>query len=93
MLGWSSILIVLQLTHFVSAITPVVSIAIFGAGLLMSLPFVLRHVRQSGKKAIPFSVIVLGAVLVAVAAWVASRGMYPVESFDSGFYHLPTIRW
>ncbi len=93
LLGWASSLLVLQMLNFVVPIRGWVAIPLFVAGLMMSIPALHAYTTRSDREPIPTSLIWIAACFAVTAAWVASRGMYPVENFDSGLYHLPTIRW
>lgn len=93
LLGWAFSLLILQMLNFVVAIRSWVVIPLFAAGLLMSIPALRAYITHFDRESIPTSLIWIAACFTIIAAWVASRGMYPVANFDSGLYHLPTIRW
>jgi hypothetical protein len=93
LLGWAYSLLILQILNLVVAIRGSVAIPLFAAGLLMSVPALRAYTSRVHREPIPTSLVWITTCLIAVAAWVASKGMYRVESFDSGLYHLPTIRW
>jgi hypothetical protein len=91
--GWAVSLLVFQVANFVSPIDAWVAIPVFAAGIVMSLTAFVRRDRNAQSR-LHTRWIVFAAVGFCVAAiWVAARGLYLIENFDSGLYHLPTIRW
>jgi hypothetical protein len=92
LLGWAFSLLLFQVLHLVVPIRGWVAIPLFAAGILMSFPSLSAEIRHSAGKPGPTALIWL-AGFTLIVVWIASRGMYPVENFDSGLYHLQTIRW
>ncbi len=92
LLGWSFSLLVLQLLNFVLPIDGRVAIPVSIAGLLMCAPQLRRrsnrvtNINRTAVRAVAGSFCI-------VAVWVAARGLYHVENYDSGLYHMPTIKW
>jgi hypothetical protein len=91
--GWAASLLVLQVANFVFPINASVAIPVFAAGLVMSVVVFVRRDRtvEPERRGGWATFAAVGFCIVAV--WVAARGLYENRNFDSGLYHLPTIRW
>lgn len=93
LLGWALSLLVLQVLNLFVPINLLVSLGVFVAGALMCCASwhrvnVRAWLRHSMRKQLGLALLFL-----PIAAWVASRGMFKIENFDSGLYHLQTIEW
>lgn len=102
--GWGLFIVVLQLLHLWVPITFVVGLTYLGLGCCWSFVFKASHHRPSevlglhwlwrgykrwgGVKSVP-----LYFLLGLFALWVASRSMLSPTVYDTGLYHLQSIRW
>jgi hypothetical protein len=91
--GWATSLLVLQVANFVVAVNAWLAITVFVAGIILSIPALLRSARPASPPLRETWIVLVVAAFCIFAVWVAARGLYAVENFDSGLYHLPTIRW
>jgi len=91
--GWAFSLLIVQILSLVFAISGWVAIPSFLAGLILAFPAARASLISFIQKPFGVSAVLKVSALILIAAWVASRGMYRIENFDSGLYHLPTIRW
>lgn len=91
-LGLGTVILFLQLWHFLlpirwPATAAVIALGLAGIGANAgALGAWLRQVRW--RRVLPLA----GVVLVA-ASWVADRALLPVTAYDSGMYHIPVIEW
>jgi len=95
-LGWAFTLLVFQLIHFVLPLTTFVVVPVLIMGATFAIPqIVTAYRRYTNQPSMLMLVILLGitAVVLAISAWIASRSMLPPANYDSGLYHLNTIRW
>jgi hypothetical protein len=93
--GWAASLLVLQVANFAFPIDTWVALTVFAAGLVMSIPAFIGRKGSTSADTEPRRpwLLLITVAFGIVAVWVAARGLYEVENFDSGLYHLPTIRW
>jgi hypothetical protein len=88
-LGWAMVLLLLQLINFVAPINWLVTTLVAAGGLLAwwfngrKLPS-----RSLSSRALAYSVIVL-----LTAGWIVAQSMQLPAIYDTGLYHLQTIRW
>ncbi|HEY8165195.1 MAG TPA: hypothetical protein VIF83_06530 [Gemmatimonadaceae bacterium] len=91
-LGWAAALLVLQVVHLFLPLNSIVVAPVFAAGIIMAVPRLRRLVAERRVRGSRAPIVGLVCLLIA-AIWIASRSMLPPENFDSGLYHIPTIRW
>ena len=80
-LGFAVVLLIFQVLHLAVALTAFAAAPVFLIGIAFAIPRV--------------SELRIGPVLAALpaAAWIAARSMLVPEVYDTGLYHLATIRW
>jgi hypothetical protein len=93
---WAFVLLFFQLIHFAAPLTALIVIPVLVLGGALTLPKIVNNIRPcpdhlSRRRLVTF----LGAIAVALAAsgWIASRSMLPPVNYDTGLYHLNTMRW
>jgi hypothetical protein len=90
-LGWSLLIIALQILHLAVPVDLRITLAvlIFGmAGLVLNSTSIVRLLR--GRAVATLSMC---AALCPLFVWLANRAMGPIRSYDAGLYHLSSIRW
>ena len=95
-IGWALTLFIFQLIHFVLPITALVVIPVLAIGVAAAAPGIVKAARgrsASPPRSPPILPLSIGAGLLAVSGWLASRSMLPPEIYDSGLYHFNKIRW
>lgn len=90
--GWAFAIAILELWHLWFRIDrwALVAVSAMGAiGLIWNRNDLWRWIRRH---AVPGGVVFLLTLLLA-GLWVADRSMGPLRHFDTGYYHLPTLKW
>ncbi|MCP4664666.1 MAG: hypothetical protein GY856_55490 [bacterium] len=88
--GWAFAVAILELWHLWFRIDrwALVTVSAIGViGLIWNRKDLWRWIRS---RAIPGGVVVL---LLLAGLWVAGRAMEPLQHFDTGYYHLPALKW
>jgi hypothetical protein len=93
LVGWATSLLVLQVANFAFPISSWVAQTVFAAGVVMSIAAFARRERKATQQKRETWIVIVAIAFCIAAVWVAARGLYEMENFDSGLYHLPTIRW
>jgi hypothetical protein len=91
-MGWAAALLVLQVVHLFLPLSSGVVAPVFVAGIILAVARWRRSPVAPGAEWLGASTVAAICFVIA-AIWIASRSMLPPENFDSGLYHLPTIRW
>ncbi len=89
-LGWSAALFFLQVWNFFAPVTAAAGILLYAVGLLAF--FQLARTRLDELRGALPSAALAPALLIA-ALWLAGRSMLKVNTWDSGLYHVASIRW
>lgn len=89
--GWATALLLLQLWHLVFPVNRYALLLLTGIGLL-GLVFLMRplgnwHLQRANSTAIWVCCLIL------VSVWFASRAISTPTAYDSGLYHLQSVRW
>jgi hypothetical protein len=93
-LGWAFTLFLFQALHFFLPLNAYVVAPVFVVGIAMSYPDIAKaFMRQLQDKSTLARRLGILMIALAVTCWVASRSMLPPTNYDSGLYHLQTIRW
>ncbi|MCB0165376.1 MAG: hypothetical protein KDI79_14200 [Anaerolineae bacterium] len=94
-LGWASIIMFLQIWHIFSPINTVALVIVLLAGVISVL---LGHSRfetiifnHSGNNKLVSSIFIVCTILFIL--WLANQATGKLTSYDTGLYHLGTIRW
>ena len=90
-LGWACVLFFLQVWHLGLPVGGFAFLTIAGTGLagLLWNGLQIRRLTVTGL-ARHVGYLLMICVL---ALWLANHAIYPHLAFDTGLYHLPTIRW
>ncbi|MCL4502850.1 MAG: hypothetical protein M1438_13540 [Deltaproteobacteria bacterium] len=89
-LGWSSTLIILQIWHLVARVTIfcLLSLVIIGVlGIIINI-WVGRL-----RKSFLYDIKYLWLILFLLLPFLSRSALEPITNYDSGLYHLPTIKW
>ncbi len=94
-IGWASILFAFQVLHFFAPLTAFTAGPVFAAGAALGVAFILVGRKRGGAGVSSGSVqaAVIAILFLPAAVWLASRSMMTPTNYDSGLYHLSTIRW
>ncbi len=90
-IGWAFVLILLQLLHFFIPINQTVSLCIIFLGILGLVWNKTRLIHFFCNRYLIKAAFAV--VLCVFAIWMANRSMAKVGDYDTGLYHLPSIRW
>lgn len=93
-LGWAACLWLFQLLHLFLPLNLFVVLPVFLVGLSFGLkPAFLSITRLvQDKQSRTYKALAI-FIFLLIAAWVASKSMQPPTIFDTGLYHLNTMRW
>ncbi|MET3873860.1 LIC_10190 family membrane protein [Puniceicoccus vermicola] len=97
--GWACVLFLLGVIHFFLPITVYAMVPILLVGICLSVLLLdWRKIAEAGQSVsegklykVVLALLVFGLLLWS--CWIASRGMMAPRQFDSGLYHLNSIRW
>jgi hypothetical protein len=98
-LGWAFTLLLFQVINLVLPINAYVAIPLFLLGAVLSITGLINWLKSLFKCPRPFtSTQIITTFLVtlfflSVVIWVSARAMLPPTNYDSGLYHLTSIRW
>ncbi len=93
-LGWSAVLFVLQLLHFMLPITAHVVTPLFLFGVVVSIFELRKEFRFSRPRpSNTVSLIFWFLLYVLIACIVTSRAMRPPMLYDAGLYYFNAVRW
>jgi hypothetical protein len=85
-------LFLLQLLHFLFALTAKVAAPVFIAGMILAM-FQVATPHSPPRRSTLSRIAVTVVLALPVAGWIASRSMMPPASYDAGLYHFNAIRW
>lgn len=91
-IGWSVILIILQLCHFFVPIDYKVFIVVTTLSIIC-LVTVRHNIYRFVTKYSVRNIICALLVFFLLSVIIASQAIGPIIVHDSGFYHIPSIRW
>lgn len=80
-LGWAVVLLIFQIVHLAVPLNAFATAPVFLIGIALSL----RRLTVPPKG--------LALVVLVAAVWIALRSMLTPTIYDTGLYHLATIRW
>jgi hypothetical protein len=92
-LGWVAAILLLQVWHLFLPINAIATLFVFVVGAVLFLQRASKFAVAFRKSALQPVNSLWVLLLVGIASWVALRAMLPPEEYDSGLYHLNTIRW
>jgi len=98
-LGWAFTLFLFQVLNFVFPITAYVAIPIFLLGVVLSIPELIYWLKYFFKRLKGFtSIQIITTFLITffflrLGTWVTARAMLTPTNYDTGLYHLASIRW
>ena len=90
-MGWAIHLGLLQLWHFwwkIDGWVLVLVSLIGGIGLVWNAPVLWVIIRKIALKR--WRVLL---VVILLGLWLANRALTPIQEYDTGFYHLSSIKW
>ncbi len=93
-LGWAACLWLFQLLHLFLPLNLYVVLPVFLVGLAFGLKPVLLSITRlvQDKQSRTYKALII-FIFLFIAAWLASKSMQSPTIFDTGLYHLNTIRW
>jgi hypothetical protein len=89
-LGWSAALVLLHLWNFFAPVSAYAGMLLYGFGFFAFVWFARTRIEEL-RKSMPSPAFLI--LLFASAIWLAARSMLRVATWDSGLYHLNSIRW
>ncbi len=95
-LGWCVTLFLFQIIHFVLPLKFYPVAVVFGIGVLLSAGCLISGWNSSFIKVLlrnPGTVSAIVLVSLILSTWIALRAMLPPIAYDSGLYHLNSVRW
>jgi len=93
-LGLPTVIFLFIIWNFFFPVDYIVSILVYGTGcILFAFFYIRKHDFSLIKLPRKTGDFVFIGILVMLAAWIATRGMYKPICYDSGFYHFNSIRW
>lgn len=92
-MGWALSLSLLQFIHLFVPLRPTSVLPLCGCGVILSLKPAYQTVWKKRKKFLRADVFILGATGVAITSWIMSRAMLSTECYDTGLYHLSSVKW
>lgn len=91
LLGWCATLAILQIWSLISPITAFALSVVAGIGLL-SLAIHGRGLGVRAKGRVP-QLLLFAVILFVLACWLATHAIKQPWNYDTGLYHLTSIRW
>lgn len=93
-LGWAVTLFIFQILHLFISMTAFVVAPIFIIGILFSLKSVVYIFKIKPPNHLTIlKLIPVFLTLFTIVVWIASRSMVSPTNYDTGLYHLNSIRW
>jgi hypothetical protein len=95
-LGWSALLLLIQLVQFVAPLSAPVASTIYLAGIVLAVPALRERFRtgvETRERWRPGRSAYAGAGGLVLTGFVASRAMAAPQAYDFGLYHLSVMRW
>ena len=91
--GWSFVIVVLQLWHFLAPVEFTIHLIIISVGLISMLLNIKNIGSLLRKQKQPLVKVLLMVPFGLFALWMANQAMAGIMGYDTGLYHLSAIRW